>query len=344
MSNKAKYRGLAHLGSFLKDFLNKTPEQYNSEDAQWASLLEKATRENPWFTPESLDFTMQQWSKLLATDNLEQWLSHYRFPEKSKNIGLILAGNLPLVGFHDIICTLLCGHKAIVKMSSKDKSLLPFLLNYWQKNTAEPLAYQWADKLEGFDAVIATGSNNTARYLNYYFKDYPNIIRKNRTSVAVLTGEETDEDLANLAKDIFIYFGLGCRNITHLYLPKGFDLERLFSNFIEFKEIINHHKYANNYDYNRAIYLLNKEKFWDNNFILLRETDDLFSPLAVVNFSYYENLAEVQAQLVTNEKDIQCVAALPGVIARSVALGTTQCPDLSTYADHVDTMEFLCTL
>ena len=198
------------------------------------------------------------------------------------------------------------------------------------------------EKLTEYDAIIATGSNNTARYLEYYFKDSLSIIRKNRTSVAVIKGDETDEELQLLAEDIFRYFGLGCRNVTRLFIPKDFELSRLFENFIHFKDIINHHKYANNYDYNRAIYLLNQEKFWDNNFVMLKEDQALFSPLSVINFSRYESIEEVKSFLDENETNIQCVVAKSELeIKDFIHFGEAQNPSLDTYADNIDTMSFL---
>jgi hypothetical protein len=216
------------------------------------------------------------------------------------------------------------------------------LLNIWKENSDDSVQYEIVEKLENFDAVIATGSNNTARYLEYYFKNQQSIIRKNRTSVAVLKGDETDEQIKLLAQDIFQYFGLGCRNVTRLFIPEDFPLERLFENFIDFQEVINHHKYANNYDYNRAIYLLNKDKFWDNNFVLLKEDNSLFSPLSVVNFSRYIEIDEVKNFLAENQEEIQCVVAEKSVqIPDSVGFGQAQNPSLDTYADNVDTMKFL---
>lgn len=192
------------------------------------------------------------------------------------------------------MCVVLSGHIPVIKLSSKDRLLIPFLMKIWNDSTEGGFEYEFVEKLENFDAVIATGSNNTARYLEFYFKDYRNIIRKNRTSVAVLNGDESDEELQLLAEDIFRYFGLGCRNVTRLFIPEDFKLERLFENFLNFKDVINHNKYANNYDYNRAVYLLNQELFWDNNFVMLREGEDLFSPLSVINFSRYKSLDDVK--------------------------------------------------
>ena len=267
---------------------------------------------------------------------------NYEVSKIPKRVGLILAGNIPMVGFHDVISVILSGHIPLIKLSSKDRQLLPFLLKKWNEFSENEIQYELIERLENFDAVIATGSNNTARYLEYYFKNSLSIIRKNRTSVSVLKGDETDEEIQLLAEDIFRYFGLGCRNVTRLFIPKNLDLARLFENFLHFKEVVNHHKYANNYDYNRATYVLNQDQFWDNNFVTLKEDEKLFSPLSVINFTRYENLDEVTTVLTENEENIQCIVAKPELgISNSLAFGEAQNPDLQTYADNVDTMRFL---
>lgn len=219
--------------------------------------------------------------------------------------------------------------------------MLPFLLKKWNKFSEEAINFELVERLENFDAVIATGSNNTARYLEYYFKNHLSIIRKNRTSIAVLKGDETEEELKLLAHDIFQYFGLGCRNVTRIFIPQDFVIDRLFESFLDFKEIINHNKYANNYDYNRAVYLLNQDKFWDNNFVMLKEDAQLFSPLSVINFSRYSSLDEVKDFIAENEGNIQCVVAKNELGIDSIQFGEAQNPGLNTYADNVDTMKFL---
>ena len=307
--------------------------------------MKKSELENSWFTEESFRHCFQSWAKNLTEEKIKSWVENYTPSTHSKKIGLILAGNIPLVGFHDVICVLLSHHIPLIKLSSKDRHILPFLLKKWNEYLDGNLEYYLVEKLENYDAVIATGSNNTARYLEYYFKNVPNIIRKNRTSISILNGEETDEELQFLAEDIFRYFGLGCRNVTYLFIPENMALDRLFENFIPFQKIINHHQYANNYDYNRAIYLLNQEKFWDNNFVMLKEDENLFSPLSVIHFSRYKDINEVQKFINDKETDIQCIVANPKLnISDSISYGKAQCPMLNTYADNVDTMEFLSNL
>jgi len=341
MNREKQISGLAQLGFYINKFLEIKPENYNEFDEKFAALLRKSEIENSWFTQESQRFALKQWSDLLTEENLNHWLSKYKPSHNSKKVGLILAGNIPMVGFHDVISVILSQHIALIKLSSKDRTILPFLLNKWHEFSEAELQYEFVEKLQDFDAVIATGSNNTARYLEYYFKDHLSIIRKNRTSIAVLKGDETPEELQLLAEDIFRYYGLGCRNVTRLFIPQDFVIDGLFENFLNFKEIINHNKYANNYEYNRAIYLLNQERFWDNNFVMLKEDEALFSPLSVINFTRYKNIDEVKSFINENEENIQAIVAKPELGLDSIALGEAQNPDLETYADHLDTMQFL---
>ncbi|MCE3074269.1 acyl-CoA reductase [Chryseobacterium gwangjuense] len=333
--------GLIRLSGYLKAFLSKKTEDYNDNDLDFELLLKKSEIENPWFTNENHKFALQQWADLLTEDNIKNWLKAYSPSTTSKRVGLILAGNIPLVGLHDVISVVLSNHIPVIKLSSKDRYMIPFLLKKWNEFSEGNIQFEFVEKLENFDAVIATGSNNTARYLEYYFKDRLNIIRKNRTSIAVLKGDETNEELQLLAKDIFQYFGLGCRNVTRLLIPQDFLIDRLFENFLDFQDIINHNKYANNYDYNRAVYLLNQDKFWDNNFVMLKEDDKLFSPLSVINFSRYSSLEDVKSFIAENEESIQCVVAKDELGLDSIQLGEAQNPGLNTYADNVDTMKFL---
>ena len=341
MNREKQISGLAQLGFYINKFLEVKPENYNEVDEKFAALLRKSEIENSWFTQESQRFALKQWADLLTEENLNHWLSKYKPSHDSKKVGLILAGNIPMVGFHDVISVILSQHIALIKLSSKDRTILPFLLNKWQEFSEAELQYEFVEKLQDFDAVIATGSNNTARYLEYYFKDHLSIIRKNRTSIAVLKGDETPEELQLLAEDIFRYYGLGCRNVTRLFIPQDFVIDGLFENFLNFKEIINHNKYANNYEYNRAIYLLNQERFWDNNFVMLKEDEALFSPLSVINFTRYKNIDEVKSFINENKENIQAIVAKPELGLDSIALGEAQNPDLETYADHLDTMQFL---
>lgn len=344
MNTENQVLGLTRLSHCIKDFLAKNQENYNENDADFELLLKKSEIENPWFTVDNQKFALQQWADLLTEENIKNWLAGYSISKITKRVGLILAGNIPLVGFHDVISVVLSNHIPVIKLSSKDRYMIPFLLKKWNEFSEGNVEFEFVEKLENFDAVIATGSNNTARYLEYYFKDRLNIIRKNRTSIAVLKGDETEEELQLLAKDIFQYFGLGCRNVTRLFIPQDFVIDRLFESFLGFQDIINHNKYANNYDYNRAVYLLNQEKFWDNNFVMLKEDDKLFSPLSVINFSRYSSLDEVKNFIAENEENIQCIVAKSELGLESIEFGEAQNPGLDTYADNVDTMKFLSVI
>lgn len=344
MANNIKILGLAKIGEFLRNYIKSTPENYNEQEEQFAALIRRSEHDNPWFDKANMSFALQSWAGLLTIENIENWLSNYHFLSQEKRIGLILAGNIPMVGWHDVMSVILSGNIPIIKLSSKDRLIIPFLLNIWSENTEGSISYELVERLDNFDAVIATGSNNTARYLEFYFKGHQNIIRKNRTSIAVIKGDETDAELQKLADDIFIYYGLGCRNVTRLLIPKDFKLDRLFENFLNYQEVINHNKYVNNYEYNRAVYLLNQDEFWDNNFVMMKEDEKLFSPLSVINFTRYDSLDEVKAFISDNENDIQAVVAKPELGLDSVNLGEAQKPALDTYADNVDVMVFLAEL
>lgn len=336
--------GLTELSRHISGFLAKKKEDYNENDAEFELLIRKSEIENPWFTAENQKFALSQWAGLLTEENINNWLKKYTISKITKRVGLILAGNIPLVGFHDVISVVLSNHIPVIKLSSKDRYMVPFLLKKWNEFSGGNVQFEFVEKLENFDAVIATGSNNTARYLEYYFKNHLNVIRKNRTSLAVIKGDETEEELKLLAEDIFRYFGLGCRNVTRLFIPEDFVIDRLFESFLDFQDIINHNKYANNYEYNRAVYLLNQEKFWDNNFVMMKEDDKLFSPLSVINFSRYSSMDEVKNFIGENEENIQCIVAKEELGLDSVAFGEAQNPGLDTYADNVDTMKFLSVI
>ncbi|WP_426483131.1 acyl-CoA reductase [Chryseobacterium sp. R2ACT005] len=341
MNTENQVLGLIKLSDYIKAFLAKKPEDHNEDDVDIELLLKRSEIENPWFTIDNQKFALQQWADLLTDENIRNWLGNYSTSKISKRVGLILAGNIPLVGFHDVMSVVLSNHIPVIKLSSKDKYMVPFLLKKWNEFSNENVVFEFVERLENFDAVIATGSNNTARYLEYYFKNYLSIIRKNRTSIAVLKGDETEAELQLLAKDIFQYFGLGCRNVTRIFIPQDFVIDRLFESFVGFQDIINHNKYANNYDYNRAVYLLNQDKFWDNNFVMLKEDDKLFSPLSVINFSRYESLDDVKTFIAENEENIQCVVSKEELVLNAIPFGEAQNPGLDTYADNVDTMKFL---
>lgn len=306
-------------------------------------ILEEAERKNAWFDRENCLMTLHHWAGLLKKENLSQWLSSYSIENiPQKRIALILAGNIPLVGFHDLLCTLLIGHTAIVKLSSNDKVLLPFLISELKNLTPifEDKIIFTEEKLTDFDAVIATGSNNTARYFEYYFGKKPHIIRKNRNSVAILTGEETKEELELLGKDIFTYFGLGCRNVSKIFIPENYDFTNFFQAIYSFHSVMNHQKYINNYDYNKAVYLMNLEQLLENGFLLLKEDKHYASPIATLFYEKYTNISSLQERLTEDKELIQCIVS-NGSFPSSITFGQAQIPSLRDYADGIDTIAFL---
>lgn len=306
--------------------------------------VEKAQHSNAWFTPVAVKKSFAALSEMLAGEDLEIWLQDVSMSSQPKKVGLILAGNIPLVGFHDVLCVLATGNIALIKMSSSDDKLLPAVLK--QLIDFEPAIeahIQYVDRLKDFDAIIATGSNNSARYFDYYFGKVPNIIRKNRNSIAVLSGNETTEALENLGYDIFDYFGLGCRNVSKIYVPKGYEMKKLFEPLEKYQEIINHFKYNNNYDYNKSIYLVNGVKHLDNGFLLVKEDPAFTSPLAVLFYEEYDSIHEIETLINEQEEKIQCVVSdlTLAIHKEIVGFGQSQCPKLWDYADNVNTIDFL---
>lgn len=334
--NTKTIEALVRLGDYIASMPTELEEK-----------VEEAFLRNRWFTPENTKFALVSLSeKMLQKDELEEWLRHYQFPEiqQGKNVGLIMAGNLPLVGFHDFLSVLVSGHRALIKASSKDPVLLPFLLNKLESLDAGiKNRYSFVERLSDFDAVIATGSNNSSRYFEYYFGRYPHIIRKNRNSVAVITGDEREEELLSLGDDIFRYFGLGCRNVSKLYLPEGYDPARILDAMEAFQEIIRHDKYRNNYDYHRSLYLLNDTPHLASDFLMLVENEAIASPMAALHYEYYKDKASLKGSLAMHSHEIQIVVSKDPETG-DVAPGESQTPGLLDYADKVDTMDFLLQL
>ena len=311
-----------------------------SNPEEWVEVKDRASRENGWFTPEFVELACKQVAEaFLQKEILEKWMTSYQMPEENpapKSVGIVMAGNIPMVGFHDLLCVFISGHIAMVKTSSKDKVLLPHLvtkLSEWDASVSKMIVF--AERLSGCDAYIATGSNNSAGYFDYYFRKYPNIIRRNRTSVAVLAGTESQEELQELADDVYAYFGLGCRNVTKLYVPEGYDFEPLLKSFRKYHHLFDHHKYKNNYDYNLALHLLNNKFYMSNDSILLVEEKSVFSPISQLNYEFYNDPAALNNELRSNN-DLQCVVG-----SAYTPFGNAQKPRIDDYADGVDTMEFL---
>ena len=352
MFENVKKKGIIKLGEFLSQFSQKESVKNPSvllnnlfyEDFQ--DLVQLSQSHNGWYTPDNVYFSIQSWAQALTEKNLDQWLSAYTFVTKEpKNVGLILAGNIPLVGFHDFLSVLISGNNVLVKTSSNDQFLLPFLAKYLtavEPEFAKKITFV-AGKLENFDAVIATGSNNTARYFEYYFKDKPSIIRKNRNSIAVLNGQETKVQLAALGEDIFRYFGLGCRNVSKLFVPTGYSFNLFFEAIFEYQDIIHYEKYANNYDYNKAVFLMSNFKLLDNGFLTIKEDLSYGSPISSIFYEYYDSIDNLQIRLQSEREQIQCIVS-NNLVENSLNFGQTQKPNLWDYADNVDTLSFLLAI
>lgn len=322
---------LVWLGNFI-----------GSDDEDWQRVKQKATAENPWFIPEFIELSVSNIrSQFLKEEELQGLIDKYRLSDNAapKRVGIVMAGNIPLVGFHDLLCTFLSGHYSYMKPSSKDAVLIEFLVEKMKAHTPKAAPYfVISEMLKGCDAYIATGSNNSSHYFEYYFGRYPHIIRKNRTSVALLTGEETDDELNALADDVYQYFGLGCRNVTKVFVPRNYNFEQLLNTFKKYNYLINHNKYKNNYDYNLAIHLLNHTYYMSNESLIMIESPTPFSPIGQLNFEYYDNIETVKTSL-ENNGSIQCIVG-----SEATRFGEAQTPALCDFADGVDTMKFLGAL
>jgi hypothetical protein len=340
---------LVSLGRFLSQFSTEKPSRCptiannNIFFDGFIDQLKLASKFNGWFTKENICFALKQWSELLKEKSLVQWLSNYpNSNSQPKTIALIMAGNIPLVGFHDFLACIVTGHNIIIKQSSNDRHLLPFIVSYLiHEESLIKSKIKFVDnKIEKFDAVIATGSNNTARYFNAYFKNKPSIIRNNRNSIAILNGNESENDLKNLSNDIFRYYGLGCRSVSKIYVPKNYDFDMLFKAVYKWHPVINVRKYLNNYDYNKAVYIMSEFDIIENGFLMLKEDRRLSSPIATLFYEYYDNVSELKSKLKVISSEIQCIVA-NGFNSKEIKFGSTQSPALKDYADGVDTVDFL---
>lgn len=324
-----KIEALCALGAYLQE-----------NDSVFQSVREHAVRANSWFTDEHIGIAVHNIvSGFLQREALQRWLASYSLAPHPATVGITMAGNIPMVGFHDFLCVYLSGHKARIRYSSKDAVLIPHMLDFL--STFDPDIRKQivsAEQLKGCDAYIATGSNNTARYFEQYFAKYPHVIRRNRTSVAILDGSETEEELRELGKDVFWFFGLGCRNVTQVCVPEGYDFGKLFRAFEPFSAVMHHHKYRNNYDYHLAVYLLNKVPYLSNDFLLLVANELPFSAVSVLHYHYYTDKQALISRLSQSE-DIQCIVG-----KGQVPFGQAQHPQLNDYADGIDLMQFLSNL
>lgn len=347
MELEHRIKSFTQLGDFLRNYTQGT---INSDAfIQLNEIVVNDHFQNPWFTEQNIKLALNAIGESLRSEKIDLWIKKYPglFKKHSeKKIGVITAGNIPLVGFHDFITVLMSGNIFYGKLSSKDNRLLTFFAEYLVELNKDfkKLIRFTENRLENFDAIIATGSNNTSRYFEYYFGKYPHIIRKNRNSVAVFDGSETEEDIKALSFDIFTYFGLGCRNVSKLFLPADYCFDPFFENIQHYDSIYNHNKYANNYDYNKSVYLMNQIQHFDNGFAILKEDEGLSSPIGVIFFQYYKDIKEVENYLNLNQDQIQCVVSRDGLLENSLLFGKAQQPELWDYADNLDTMDFLLNL
>lgn len=326
------------------DLLSRLGEYMLSADEKWQQIKEKASYENGWFTPEFTALSISNIAtQYLSKQKLTEWAAPY-FSTKTMahplQVGVIMAGNIPLVGFHDFLSVFLSGHKMLIKPSSKDTVHIKHLaekLCEWEPAVNSQI--QFAEILKGCDAYIATGSNNSSRYFEYYFGKYPHIIRRNKTSIAILDGTETKSELDLLADDVFQYFGLGCRNVTKLMVNEGFDFVSLLDAFKKYEHLADHHKYKNNYDYNLALHILNKKYYMTNGAILLIEDNAVFSPISQLHYEFYSDTASLNEKL---KRDAEHIQAITG--KNNIPFGQVQCPGLSDYADGINTLQFLAAL
>ncbi|NQX85731.1 MAG: acyl-CoA reductase [Flavobacteriaceae bacterium] len=353
MNNKTNnLEPFIELGHFLSQFTQngferKTTVKYNDLFFDgFKHQIKQAKAHNGWFTKTNVLYAIESWAKALTQEHLKTWLKPYEAKVITpKKVAIIMAGNIPLVGFHDFLAVLITGHHVLVKQSSNDKHLLPLIakyLEYVAPNFKGRIQFT-DDKLKDFDAVIATGSNNTARYFEHYFKNKPSIIRKNRNSIAIIDGSESEEQMKALSNDIFKYYGLGCRNVSKLFVPKNYDFNAFFQGIYDWHPIINDQKYANNYDYNKAVYLMSEFDMLENGFLMIKEDTSYASPIATVFYEYYDSKATLKTKIETDKDQIQCVVANE-FSSDEIAFGQTQNPKLWDYADGIDTIAFLLNL
>lgn len=348
-----RINGFIHLGKVLDEFSSDgkehSPEKFLSPEMKKSLdlAIRNSSLENAWFTRENVMFALRSIALNLKRNKLDCWLQQYKSVisnnTSQKTIAVIMAGNIPMVGFHDFLCVLLSGNRFLGKLSSDDRILLPALasiLTDYDSGWDQLIAFT-QETIRSFDAVIATGSNSSSHYFRFYFSAYPHIIRKNRNSVAVITGEETTGDLANLAKDIFLYFGMGCRSVSKIFVPVNYDFSGLVKAFAHYDSFLDHHKYRNNFDYFKAIFQMNLVPFIDSTCVLLKEDVSVSSPIAVLNYQYYTDLDILRTELSSVADSIQCAVSIKEMPFRWSRPGNAQSPELWDYADGIDTMQFL---
>ena len=333
------------LGRFFSDYINNNLESL--ERNKFDKAINESILHNSIFSKKNILKSLLSWSNVLTKKSIHNFLSNYliKIKKREKKIAIIMAGNIPLVGFHDFFCVIISGNFAIIKLSSKDSHLFKFILSFLVKENPDfSTKFDVVEnKLQIFDAVIATGNNISANQFELYFKKYPKIIRKNRHSIAILNGNETKKEIELLANDIFYYYGLGCRNVSKIFIPNNYNLDILFKSFVLWNEVINKNSYSNNYNYYRAIYLLNKEVFFDNGFVLLKESEKIGSPVGTIYFEYYKSENQIKEMIKKNNQKIQCIVSNNNY-PKTIKFGETQMPNLNDFADDIDTFNFLLKL
>ncbi len=347
-----RINAFALLGEYLRLFKDsKSIEGFDKKNEQFRKLEETANSaylHNGWFITENVWNMLFAIGESLGKNNLDKWVSKYNLVDDSepKTVAVVMAGNIPAVGFHDFMSVLISGNRVLAKLSSDDNKLIPAIADLLISIEPEfkDLIEFTEGRLHSFDAVIATGSGNTGRYFDYYFGKYQHIIRRNRNGAAVLTNKETEEDFEQLAADVFMYFGLGCRSISKLFVPLDYDFTPMLDVLSQKKKVVDHHKYFNNYEYNKAIYLVNSRPHLDAGNLLLVEDNSYTSPVSVLHYEYYESIDSLNHKLLLESNSIQCIVSSQKEVANSIPLGTSQSPQLWDYADGVDTMEFLISI
>lgn len=348
MTLKQRQEAFVQLGLFINRHLSN---QWNAKEERFHNdlntLIQVAYTYNGWFTEDNINRSLDGIALMLDEKGLQEFSKNVNEPQQAKTVAVIMAGNIPAVGFHDLLCVLLSGHNILIKVSSDDPTLIPFLagmLIYFEQSFAPKINFSEA-RMNNFDAVIATGSNNSAKHFEYYFGKYPNIIRKNRSSIAILNGKETAVELKELGKDVFYYFGLGCRNVSKLYVPEGYKFDGFFEAMYDFKYVIDNKKYNNNYEYNRAIYLLDLIPFLDNNFLMIKEDNSLHAPTSVLFYENYTNQKQLVDKIQEVRPNLQCIVSnfeINGL--KTIAFGQSQKPTVFDFADDVNTLDFLNTI
>ena len=346
MQKNEKIKVLCQLGSFFDSYCNNHAEIKDNKFYNKLDLaINDAIASNPYFEKQNIIYNLNYWAKILKENILESFSSKISENKKIKSIGIIMAGNIPLVGFHDFLCVFLSGNKSDIKLSKKDSHLFTFIYSFLKEHSSDIKEYVEINDsiLQDYDAVIATGNDLSANQFKKYFDKVPNIIRNSRFSVGLLNGDESDHDLKKLSFDIFMYYGLGCRSVSKLYLPKGYDINLIINSLNDWKDVINNSTYYNNYTYNKTIYLMKGERFFDTGFCIIKESNLIGSPIATIYYEYYQNKEELQKKLIANQNKIQCIVSNK-IVENSIEFGSTQSPSIDDYADKINTIDFLLKL